>query len=265
MVRELHLLTSTFREKIIKHVPAGRNPTPAQRGFDNRRKPEPTRWNSEARRITIRIVRDRSKAISSGKDRAHSTPEATNLTETPSSLLDRLRQPFDPDAWSRFVTLYTPLIYSWACRAGLQEQDALDLVQDVFVILLRVLPTFSYDRDRSFRRWLRTVTLNTWRNVRKRAENRVQGLAVDASLVPGFSELEAAWEAEYRQYIVGRAFCVMRADFQETTWKACWEMVVSARPAAEVAAELGLTLGAVYAAKVRVLNRLRVELQGLLD
>jgi RNA polymerase sigma-70 factor (ECF subfamily) len=196
------------------------------------------------------------------KDGTYAKPEVTNLTRTSTSLLERLRQPFDPDAWSRFVSLYTPLIYSWARRAGLQEQDALDLVQDVFVTLLRVLPTFSYDRDQSFRRWLRTVTLNTWRNVRKRAENRVLSRAADANQVPSPEE---AWEAEYREHVVGRALCVMRADFRETTWKACWEMVVSGRPAADVAVELGLTVGAVYAAKVRVLNRLREELQGLLD
>ena len=189
----------------------------------------------------------------------------TNLTRTPASLLERLRQPFDPDAWSRLVSLYTPLIYSWACRAGLREQDALDLVQDVFVTLLRVLPTFSYDRNQSFRGWLRTVTLNTWRNRKKRAENRVKTGAVDPDLVPCPEDPESAWDEEYRKRIVGRALCIMQADFRETTWKACWEMVVSGRPAADVAAELGLTVGAVYAAKVRVLNRLREELQGLLD
>jgi RNA polymerase sigma-70 factor, ECF subfamily len=191
--------------------------------------------------------------------------EATSLTSTPASLLERLRQPFDPEAWSRFVSLYTPLIYSWACRAGLREQDALDLVQDVFVALLRVLPTFSYDRDQSFRRWLRTVTLNTWRNVRKRAERRALTGAADANLLPSLEDPEEAWEEEYRQHVVGRALCVMKADFRETTWRACWEMVVSGRPAADVAAALGLTVGAVYAAKVRVLNRLREELEGLLD
>ena len=188
--------------------------------------------------------------------------EHTVLTRTPASLLDRLRQPFDPEAWSRFVSLYTPLIYSWACRAGLQEQDALDLVQDVFVTLLRVLPTFSYDRDQSFRRWLRTVTLNTWRNSGSARRTGLLTGAVDADQVPSPEDPEAAWEAEYRQHVVGRALCVMRADFRETTWKACWEMVVSGRPAADVAAELGLTVGAVYAAKVRVLNRLREELAG---
>src|SRR5438874_1167415 len=94
------------------------------------------------------------------------------MSTTPASLLERLRQPFEPEAWARFVSLYTPLIFSWARRVGLQEQDAADLVQEVFVTLLQVLPTFTYDRHRSFRRWLRTVTLNKWRNNRKQPVNR---------------------------------------------------------------------------------------------
>lgn len=188
------------------------------------------------------------------------------MTKTPASLLERLRQPFEPDAWARFVALYTPLIYSWGCRVGLQKQDAADLVQEVFVTLLQVLPTFTYDRHKSFRRWLRTVTLNKWRNTRKQWDHqapRGRGDAVDQ--LAGPDDLEALWEAEYQQSLAGRALCIMRSDFQETTWKACWEMVVADRPAAAVAAELGLTVGAVYAAKFRVLERLRRELGGLLE
>lgn len=187
------------------------------------------------------------------------------MIKTPASLLERLRDPFDPEAWSRFVMLYTPLIYAWACRARLQEQDAQDLVQDVFITLLRVLPTFTYDPDQSFRRWLRTVTLNTWRNACKRASNRVLRGAAGAEQLAVAHDLEEVWEAEYRQHLVARALNVMRADFQENTWKACWEMVVGGRTAPDVANELGLTVGAVYAAKVRVMNRLRLELRGLLE
>ena len=57
----------------------------------------------------------------------------------------------------------------------------------------------------------------------------------------------------------------MQAEFAPGTWKACWEHVVMGRPAAEVAAELGLALGSVYVAKSRVMSRLRQELQGLLE
>ena len=188
------------------------------------------------------------------------------MTKTPSSLLERLRQPFEPESWARFVALYTPLIYSWGRRVGLQDQDAADLVQDVFATLVEILPTFTYDRQKSFRRWLRSVTLNRWRNTRKQWDNRVlRGQAGDLNELAGPDELEALWDAEYHQCLASRALCIMRADFQEQTWRACWEMVVAGRPAAEVAAELGLTVGAVYAAKFRVLDRLRQELHGLLD
>ena len=88
--------------------------------------------------------------------------------------------------------------------------------------------------------------------------------AADPDDQPG-PEAEAFWEAEYRQYLAGRALAVMRTEFQPTTWMACWECVVHDRPAAEVAAELGLSVGAVRAAKFRVLTRLRQELDGLLD
>ena len=100
--------------------------------------------------------------------------EVSNLTSTPASSLERLRQPFDPDAWSRFVSLYAPMIYFSEGRAGQGCRNRMLRTScRRCVILLRVLPTFSYDRDQSFRRWLRTVTLNTRRNLRKRAENRL--------------------------------------------------------------------------------------------
>jgi RNA polymerase sigma-70 factor (ECF subfamily) len=188
------------------------------------------------------------------------------MTKTPSSLLERLRQPFEPEAWARFVSLYTPLIYSWGRRAGLQEQDAADLVQDVFVTLLQVLPTFTYDAHKGFRSWLRTVTLNAWRDRRKRRASRPlpgDEAALAAAVAP--DGLESFWDAEFRQELVSRALAVMQADFRPATWKAFWEQVVAGRPAREVAAELALSPGAAYAAKFRVLDRLRQELAGMLD
>jgi RNA polymerase sigma-70 factor (ECF subfamily) len=75
-------------------------------------------------------------------------------SSTSSSLLNRVRQPEDRQAWDRFVALYTPLLYSWTFRVWLSEADAADLVQDVFVILLKKLPEFEYDPNQSFRAWL---------------------------------------------------------------------------------------------------------------
>jgi RNA polymerase sigma-70 factor (ECF subfamily) len=180
------------------------------------------------------------------------------------SLLQRLRQPGEAEAWERFVSLYTPLLYYWARKIGVQEADVSDLVQDVFALLLQKLPQFVHDRQGSFRGWLRTVTLNKWRERCRRWAPPVDPDAPLADLaVPDGAE--AFWEAEYRQRLVGRALEVMQAEFQPTTWKACWQHVVEGRPVAEVAEELGLSANAVYLAKARVLRRLHQELDGLLD
>jgi RNA polymerase sigma-70 factor (ECF subfamily) len=184
---------------------------------------------------------------------------------TPRTLLERLRQPDPRDAWDRFVRLYTPLLFSWASGIGLQEADAADLVQDVFTTLLQKLPEFTYDRHRSFRAWLRTVTVNKWRQTQRRAAaTQVTGVENLAELA-GAAPEDDFWETEYRNHLVGRALELMRSDFEPTTWQACWEFVVSGRPAAAVAAELGTTVDVVYNAKSRVLRRLRQELDGLMD
>jgi len=72
-------------------------------------------------------------------------------------------------------------------------------------------------------------------------------------------------ENEYRHWLVRQALEIMQSEFEPTTWKACWESVVSDRPAAEVAADLNVSVEVVYGAKSRVLRRLREELDGLLD
>jgi RNA polymerase sigma-70 factor, ECF subfamily len=179
------------------------------------------------------------------------------------SLLQRLRQPGDQDAWSRFVHLYTPLLYYWARRAGLAEAEAADLVQEVLLALVQKLPHFAYDPEQSFRGWLRTITLNKWRERRRRLALPVDDVGI--SDVADSGDGDAFEEVEYRMRLVNQALQIMQAEFEPTTWKACWEFVVSGRPAAEVAAELGVSADVVYGAKSRVLRRLREELAGLLD
>lgn len=186
------------------------------------------------------------------------------MESTSSSLLLRLRRPGEQAAWRRFIDLYTPLLYSWACRMGLPAQDAADLVQDVFVALVQKLPRFTYDPDKSFRAWLRTVAENRWRSaLRKKDPANANEAALAEAAVPDGTE--ALWEAEYRERLFGRAVQIMRNDFEEKTWKACWALIVEGKSGAEVAAALGMSIDGVYAAKARVLRRLRQELDGLLD
>lgn len=187
------------------------------------------------------------------------------MPTTPASLLQRLRFPGNQRAWEEFVSLYTPLLYHWARSIGLHAADAADLIQDVYVHLVRKMPEFAYDGQRSFRSWLRTVTFNRWRDNLKQRGKRPLPTDGDTLDVQPASDPEPFWEDEYRRYLVARALEVMRGEFQPSTWQACWGVVAEGRPAADVAAELGMSENAVHIARCRVVRRLRQELQGLLD
>lgn len=188
-------------------------------------------------------------------------PSSTSVT-----LLERVRHREDQAAWDRFVSLYTPLLYRWTTRAGISQEDSVDLIQDVFVSLLAELPRFEYDSGRgSFRGWLKTITVNKCRErQRKRALVTNAGSDVLPSL-PTEDQWESFWDAEYREHLVRHALEIMRSQFETRHWQCCWETTVNGLSAAEVASRLGMSEAAVYVAKFRVLRRLRQELAGLLD
>jgi RNA polymerase sigma-70 factor, ECF subfamily len=189
------------------------------------------------------------------------------VDSTSVTLLARVRRRDDQAAWQRFVALYAPLLFRWSQRAGLTDADAADLVQDVLLTLLVELPQFEYEPRRSFRSWLKTVTIN---KCRERQRKRVLaagagGEAEPLAAVAAPDDLEEFWNTEYQQHLVRRALEIMQAEFEPKTWRACWEHAVSGQSAAAVGQSLGMSEAAVYVAKSRVLRRLRQELAGLLD
>lgn len=188
------------------------------------------------------------------------------MHSTPATLLERVRQPADAAAWKQFVQLYTPLLFHWARRLGLQSADAADLVQEVFLGLCNALPHFRYDRRRSFRAWLFTLTRNKWQDWKRRRVpvpvGDIHGTVANRPDDDGPAMLE---EAEYRSRLCGRALQLIQREFAPATWQTFWATVVEGRPAVDVARRFGLTPNAVYLARGRVLRRLREELDGLID
>jgi RNA polymerase sigma-70 factor (ECF subfamily) len=188
------------------------------------------------------------------------------MPDTSASLLAQLRNPSQRSAWDELVELYSPLLYYWARRIPLQDADAADLVQEVFAILVRELPEFEYDRTRSFRGWLRTITLNKWREIARRKSDAL-ARATDAPI----DEIEAPagddvfGEIEHRRLMMRRFLEAVRSEFQPATWSACWDSVIEGLTAAEVGQKLNLSPGAVRAAKFRVLSRVRTKFLGMLD
>ncbi len=187
------------------------------------------------------------------------------LTTSP-SLLERLRSRQEQQSWQFFVELYTPLLFRWARQLGLNENDAADLLQDIFTVLVEKVPTFCYDPQQSFRAWLKTILVNRWRNrCRQRSQRQRTEGGVDLEEVAAPEEVPFFEEEEYRQALVRRALALVQSEFQPVTWQACWEYVIREQPAQAVAERLGITVNAVYLAKSRVIRRLREQLNGLLD
>ncbi len=181
---------------------------------------------------------------------------------TPPSLLQRLRDPAERQAWDTFVELYTPLLFLWCRRWGLQDCDAADLVQEVLLLLYRKLPQFDYDRAGSFRGWLRTVLLNKWRETRRRVIPEPAGARVERLAEPAWAEAE---EQEYRQQLMRVMLKKLQPEFPATIWEAFQAYVVAGQAPAAVAARLHISPATVYAAKSKVFQRLRQELAGMLE
>ena len=170
-----------------------------------------------------------------------------NDSTTSVSLLRRLQKPDENAAWDRFVELYTPMVHGWIRRQGLSEADADDLTQDVVTVMVQKLPEFEYSPEKSFRGWLRTVAINKTRDFFRRQSTRKEvGEVPHAEPVIEPEHLEFIEAAEYRAQLVGRALRIMKADFQPATWQACWQSLCEERPAEEIAADLSISVNAVY-------------------
>jgi len=194
------------------------------------------------------------------------------VTDTPISLLERLRLRPDEASWRRLVDLYTPLIRDWLRRYDVLDLDRDDLTQEVMQVLVREMPNFRHDlRPGAFRRWLRNVTVNRlrvfWRDRRSRPAaggGSDFGHILDQLEDPN-SQLSRLWDEEHDRHVARRLLELLEPEFEPTTWRAFRMLVLEGKRTAEVAAELRITSNAVRIAKSRVLNRFRQEIDGILD
>jgi RNA polymerase sigma-70 factor (ECF subfamily) len=178
------------------------------------------------------------------------------------SLLVRLRDANDQDAWRDFVRLYAPAIYRFARRKGLQDADAADLTQEVLRGVAGSIGRLDFDpRQGMFRGWLFTLAhrrLCDWCVSRQRRD-RGSGDSATLQLLhdqPERSDLKH-WEEDVDRETFARAAESVRPAFSDATWLAFWQTAVEGQSGKEVAAALGMTVGAVYLAKSRVMVRLK--------
>ncbi len=187
---------------------------------------------------------------------------------TRASLLIRLGNPRDRAAWQQFVELYGSLVYGFARRRGLQDADAADLTQEVFAAVAQTVGRFRYDaRKGSFRGWLYGVTRHKIARFLQAARRQPIGtgdedaqdlLNEQPSAEP---DLEAVWEQDFQQQLFRLAASQIQDSFTPTTWQAFWRTAVEGESPASVAQALGMSVGATYVARSRVLARLTEQIQ----
>ena len=198
------------------------------------------------------------------------------MDESPStrmSLLARLRDPRDEQAWAEFVEIYTPLIHHLARGRGLQEADAADLAQDLFRAVAGAIGRWDPDPRRgSFRAWLFRIARNLIidalaarrRHPRGSGDTDVRRL-IEEQPDPASEQDSALFDAEYRRRLFQWAAAKIRREFRDATWKAFWQTSVEGAPAKEVGQALGMTVGAVYVARSRVMARLKQAIEQVED
>ena len=192
-----------------------------------------------------------------------------SLPPTQPTLLVRIRNAHDHDAWTRFVDLYAPLVYGFLRKRGLQDADAADLTQDVLRKVAVAVKQFDYDTSRgSFRSWLLTIVQNSlatyWRgdpNKERPGGDTEAYLMLNEIAQPANNGDSVEWDAEYQRQIFHYAATVVKQDFTPSTWQAFWQTAVEGRSGKELAEELQMSVAAVYLAKGRVMNRIKDQVK----
>lgn len=183
--------------------------------------------------------------------------------ETRSSLIARLPDICDHDAWRDFVELYEPFIYRQARRYGLQDADAREVVQDVLIAVSKASAGFKCDaRLGRFRTWLYAIGRNIClRHLEKLSRRHTNLTSVDPAVDP--HEPSASLRQALRKQAFLSVAAQVRGEFQTNTWQAFWQTAVENQPVQLAASSLGMSIGSVYIARSRVMARLRARVQEL--
>lgn len=198
------------------------------------------------------------------------------LPSVSSSLLLQVQR-MEPDAWARLVDVFSPIVYRWSRRSGLNQADSADVVQDVFIAVARNISRFERQNEKaSFRSWLATITRNRVRDQFRRLGKAPAALGGTENLQNFNSVVDQAPEssseddleksislADLDQRVPARVLEIVRRECDERTWMAFWQTTAIGDSAADVAARMEMNVASVYQAKSRILRRLRKKMDEL--
>jgi RNA polymerase sigma-70 factor (ECF subfamily) len=187
--------------------------------------------------------------------------------DTRTSLIAQVQSLDDGQAWREFVAIYRPVVYRLARRRGLQHADAEDLAQRVLLAVRNSIGRWEADPVRGrFRSWLATIARNAIISalMRRPPDVGVGGTSV-LELLQEQPETDRQTQEnlqrEHRRSLFRWAAQRIRGEFRDATWQAFWLTTVEGMAVQEAAAALGKSAGAIYAARSRIMRRLKEEIQ----
>jgi RNA polymerase sigma-70 factor (ECF subfamily) len=234
---------------------------------------------ADSQLTTVHLHMPMGEAMQDSENGSGSRSVPPRASSTSSSLLERVRGN-DAESWRRIVGLYAPLVLLWCRKRGLRDQDAQDVIQEVFTTVAVKIKGFAKDgRPGAFRRWLYTITSFKVGDNRRRAAREPAasgGSSAQARLAqvpvedfePDGEEEDVDHSKRYpsdmqreRGLLVRRALELLRDKFEPRTWDVVLSVVVEGRYVKDVAEEFGMKVGAVHKAKSVVLSSLRESLR----
>ncbi len=186
-----------------------------------------------------------------------------DVPDTRDSLLIRVANPGDQGAWEQFARIYRPVVYNVARRRGLQDADAQDVAQQVLIAVARALPSWERrDESTRFRHWLcriaRNATINMLtRQPRDRAIGGGDNRASDHAENKTDGGLDSQLEREYRRQLFRKAAELVRSRADHITWQAFAITMIDGLSIPDAAAQLDRSEAVIYAARSRIIRRLR--------
>ena len=176
------------------------------------------------------------------------------------SLLMRIRDPGDQDAWREFDNRYGELILRYSISLGLQYSDAEDVRQGVMMSLAHALPGFRYCRARGrFRGYLRQVIRNAVFRHQRRLDGRPGALHVDgplANVQDGCNSADDEWEKEWTRHHYRLAMRALRETYPVRSVQ-IFDLLLKGWSVAALATEFRMSSQAVHKVKQRIRDRLK--------
>ncbi|MEM7474007.1 MAG: sigma-70 family RNA polymerase sigma factor [Planctomycetota bacterium] len=169
----------------------------------------------------------------------------------------------DHGAWQSFVDVYSPLVYGFCRKRGMQGQDAADVTQEVLVRVAKAIGKFEYDPGKGlFRDWLARIVSNEICRLHSKRKSEVELIEGNLEDSPAFQSL---WNVSFQQRLLEVALDRSKEGFSETTWKLFEQSWIEKIPVSQVAENCNVSPDQVYVARSRVLKKLRYEVCLLAD